>query len=89
MTTESHSLLTEIVASVHLRYAALNRHYEAGWTESWCHRRCLHSHRTLTDAAKCAMPHGCGWYVFAVEYDMPRELTDNENSIVDGFRFGL
>ena len=63
-------------------------HFEAGWTDSWSHRRCLHEHNTLLDAAKCAMPRGCGWYVFAIEDDQPRELTEREEQIVNDFRFG-
>jgi len=34
------------------------------------------------------MPHGCGWYVIAVENDEPRELYEAENEIVDRYRFG-
>jgi uncharacterized protein DUF4411 len=65
--SEPHPLVTEIVTALRLRYKSLNPHYEAAWTESWSHRRCLHEHPTLTEAAKCATPHGAGWYVFAVE----------------------
>ena len=64
-----------------------NIHYEAGWTDSWSHRRCLHKHRTLLEAVECAMPQGCGWYVFAVENDQPRELRDAEEKIVNSYRF--
>lgn len=80
--------LAEIMASLRLRYAALNRHCEAAWTDSWSHRRCEHAHQNLIDAAKCATPHGAGWYVFAVEYGSPRQLTDEEDRVVDRFRFG-
>ena len=80
--------LAEIMSALRLRYAALNRHYEAAWTESWSHRRCEHAHQNLTDAAKCAMPQGAGWYVFAVEYGSPRQLTDQEEDVVNKFRFG-
>lgn len=83
----SPGLVIEIMASLRRRFAALNRHYEAAWTESWAHRRCEHTHETLIDAAKCAMPHGAGWYVFAVEYGCPRELTNGEDRIVNEFRF--
>jgi hypothetical protein len=100
--SSSQPLVREIIASLRLkfaglnqhhaglnRHAPLNRHYEAAWTESWCHRRCEHVHETLIDAAKCAasqrMP---GWYVFAVEFDSPRQLTTAEDSIVNEFRFG-
>lgn len=64
-----------------------NIHFEAGWTDSWSHRRCQHRHKSLLEAAECAAPHGCGWYVFAVEEDEPRELRGDENEIVDRFRF--
>ena len=53
--------LVQIMAGLRHRYASLNRHYEAAWTDSWCHRRCLHTHKTLIEASKCAMPHGAGW----------------------------
>ncbi len=62
-------------------------HYEAGWTDSWSHRRCLHIHRTLTEAAECAMPTGAGWYVFAVENGEPRQLRDAEEKFVNRYRF--
>ena len=81
-------LVAQIVANLRVRYAALNIHYEAGWTDSWTHRRCLHNHQTLIDAAKCAMPHGAGWYVFAVDTNRPRQLMEWEDRIVDEFRFG-
>jgi hypothetical protein len=42
----------------------------------------------LIDAAKCGMPHGAGWYVFAVECGTPRELSDVEDEAVNKFRFG-
>jgi hypothetical protein len=65
-----------------------NVYYEAGWNDSWQFRRCLHEHRTLSEAARCAMPHGCGWYVFAVENSVPRQLNDAEDEIVSRLRFG-
>lgn len=77
-----------ILASLFARFRSLNVHYEAAWTESWCHQRCGHAHRTLIEAAKCAMPSGAGWYVVAVEYGEPRELTTAEDRVVDDFRFG-
>lgn len=80
--------LTEIISTLRLRFRFLNPHYEVGWTESWCHRRCMHEHPTLIDAARCAAPHGAGWYVFAVDGDTPRELTDAEDEVVNEFRFG-
>jgi hypothetical protein len=64
-----------------------NIHYEAGWTDSWSHRRCMHKHQTLIEAAQCAMPTGPGWYVFAVENDEGRELSEKEDEIVNGYRF--
>jgi len=66
---------------------ASDLHFEAGWTDSWSHRRCLHKHLSLWEAAECAAPHGCGWYVFAVRKGVPRELLDEENKMVERFRF--
>jgi hypothetical protein len=88
MTEQVPLPLAEIIASLRARYWFLNLHYEAAWTESWSHRRCMHQHRTLMEAAKCAMPHGAGWYVFAVECGIPRELNDSEEEAVNKFRFG-
>jgi hypothetical protein len=34
------------------------------------------------------MPHGAGWYVFAVDGWTPRQLTDAEEKVVNEFRFG-
>jgi len=87
MPPELHRL-TEIISTLRLRYWFLNTFYEAAWTESWVHRRCLHKHATLIEAAECAMPHGAGWYVFAVDGSLPRELTAEEDKLVDEFRFG-
>ena len=36
-----------------------NAYYEAGWTDSWSHRHCLHEHRTLLEAAACAAGGRC------------------------------
>jgi hypothetical protein len=69
------------------QYVTVETHYEAAWTESWMHRRCMHNHPTLIEAAKCAMPSGCGWYVVAVEGNSPRHLTEAEERIVNEFRF--
>jgi hypothetical protein len=33
------------------------------------------------------MPTGAGWYVFAVENGEPRQLRDDEDEIVNRFRF--
>jgi len=44
--------------------------------------------RLSFEAAKCAMPHGCGWYVIAVQGGAARELTEEENKVVNEFRFG-
>jgi hypothetical protein len=75
--------------SLRFRYRALNEiHYEAAWTDSWCHRRCMHTHKTLLEASECALPTGAGWYVVAVERGEPRELMAAEDKIVDAFRFG-
>jgi hypothetical protein len=84
----STHLITQIMTGLRFRYTALNDiHYEAGWTDSWCHRRCMHSHKTLIEAAKCGMPQGAGWYVFAVERGEPRELLAAEDSVLERFRF--
>jgi hypothetical protein len=82
--TPSQPLILEIMASLCQRYAPLNRHYEAGWTESFIHLRCHHRHETLIDAAMCAARQGMpGWYVFAVEFDSPRQLTEAEDKLVN------
>jgi hypothetical protein len=62
-------------------------HYEAAWSDSSCFCRCFHAHPTLTDAAKCGMAQP-GFYVIAVESGLTRELTANEDKVVDAFRFG-
>ena len=62
-------------------------HFEAGWTDSWSHRRCQHEHGTLIQAAECGMKHGCGWYVFAVEKGEARQLSIEEDEIVNRYRF--
>ncbi len=86
--TISEPQLSEVMASLRVRYAALNRHHEAAWTDSWIHRRCEHAHQSLIEAARCAMPHGAGWYVFAGELGSPPQLTDEEDRKVNEFRFG-
>ena len=63
-------------------------HYEAGWTDSWSHRRCLHKHRKLEAAAKCAAQYGAVGYVFAVEGGVGRELRAAEENVVRAIRFG-
>jgi hypothetical protein len=80
-------LLGQIMSGLRYRYASLNGvHYEAGWTDSWVHVRCFHKHPTLIDAAKCGMPQP-GFYVLAVEGDAARELTTEEDEVVNRFRF--
>jgi len=54
MSPDPTLLLAQIIATLRLRYKFLNQHFEAGWTESWSHRRCLHEHLTLIEAAECA-----------------------------------
>ena len=88
MTEQVPIVVSDIMAALRVRFWFLNPHYEAAWTESWSHRRCLHAHPTLLEAAKCAMPHGAGWYVFAVESGRPRELNEEEEDGVNRFRFG-
>src|SRR6266404_9915960 len=87
MSPDPISVFAKIMVTLRLRYRFLNLHYEAAWTDSWTHRRCLHEHQTLIEAARCAMPRGAGWYVFAVERDTPRQLSETEDRIVDEFRF--
>jgi hypothetical protein len=86
-TEQRNQLVVEIIGTLNLRFKDLNLYYEAGWTDSFCHRRCLHEHPTLIDAAKCAAPHGAGWYVFAVESGSPRQLMGDEEDLVNEFRF--
>ena len=88
MTEQIPLALTEIIASLRARYWFLNFHYEAAWTDSWSHRRCMHHHRTLIDAAHCAMPQGAGWYVFAVDCGTTRELNELEDDAFNNFQFG-
>jgi hypothetical protein len=85
--SSSTPLVNDIMASLRQRYLSLNLQYEAAWTESWIHQRCGHAHNTLIEAAKCAMPTGAGWYVLAVEFGTPRELTTDEDDILTAFRY--
>ena len=62
-------------------------HFEAAWSDSSCYCRCFHTHPTLIQAAKCGSSHP-GFYVIAVELGETRELTPDEDKIVDAFRFG-
>ena len=87
MSSATDPLVAEIVESLRLRYLNINPYYEAGWTESWSHRRCLHKHYALPAAATWAMPQGAGWYVFAAENGHPRQLDEAEENIVNNFRF--
>ena len=84
------SMLAELTAAlrnVPSHYRLVDLYFEAAWTDSWSHRRCLHRHPTLIEAAKCAMPQGPAWYVLAVENGRSRQLTEGEEQIVDEFRF--
>jgi hypothetical protein len=38
--------LPEILAALLARFWYINIYYEAAWTDSWCHRHCLHAHQT-------------------------------------------
>ncbi len=49
MSPDPISVFTKIMVALRLRYRLLNLHYEAAWTDSWTHRRCLHEHRTLIE----------------------------------------
>jgi hypothetical protein len=81
-------LLGQIMAGLRHRYASLNRHYEVWWSDSGWLSSCQHRHDGLRDAVTCGMAQRAGWYLVAVEFDTPRELTAEENKIVDTFRFG-
>jgi hypothetical protein len=81
------TLVAEIIATLRVRFGTLNLYYEVGWTDSWTFRRCCHEHETPLEAAKCGMPQGAGWYVFAVENGSGRELSASEDKIVNDFRF--
>jgi hypothetical protein len=82
------TLLLDVMEFLRQRFASLNRHYQAAWTDSFVHFRCYHKHAELLDAAKCAASQGIpGWYCFAVEFDSPRELTEAEDAEVRTFRF--
>ena len=86
-TKQRDELVFEIIGTLNLRFKNLNLYYEAGWTDSFCHRRCMHEHTTLLEAAGCAAPHGAGWYVLAVENGTPRQLDGLEEEVVNKFRF--
>jgi hypothetical protein len=68
------------------REAPRDLHFEGAWTESWTHRRCLHQHRTLKEAAECVSRQGPAWYVFAVQDGKPRQLTAPEERSLQEFR---
>jgi hypothetical protein len=68
-------LLVQIMVELRHRYANLNSHYEAEFTDSFCTRGCGHAHQTLMDAEECATWNGTGWYVVAVDWDSPLETT--------------
>jgi hypothetical protein len=61
-------------------------HYEAAWSDSSCYCRCFHTHPTLIEAAKCGLPQP-GFYVIAIESGETRELTADEDKVVNAFRF--
>jgi hypothetical protein len=79
--TSLNGMLLEIRSKV-----PRNLHFEGAWTESWTHRRCLHYHRTLIEAAECVVPEGPAWYVFAVQDGKPRQLTGPEERTLQEFR---
>ena len=77
-------------SSASTSFTARSQHYyEAGYTDSWPHRRSRHEHKTLLEAAECTVPTAFGWYVFAIEKDdEPRELTeakDDASSLADAY----
>ena len=69
-----------------LHEAPRNLHFEGAWTEGWTHRRCLHQHRTLKEAAECVSRQGPAWYVFAIQDGKPRQLTATEERSLQEFR---
>jgi len=87
MSSPPPPLVAEIIASLRNRYTPLNRHYEVWWTDSWLNCSCQHVHSRLGDAARCGMSQPAGWYVVAVEYETPRQLTKVEEQLVNVFRF--
>ena len=74
-----------MMLEVRSQFPAIVR-YEGAWTDSWTHRRCMHQHRTLREAAECVIPEGPAWYVFAIQNGRPRELTDAEERNLEEFR---
>jgi hypothetical protein len=83
----SGQLLSDIIAGLLVRYASLNDvHYEAAWGDSRVTCRCFHRHQTLIDAARCGLRHP-GFCVLAVEQGEARELTTDEDKVVNDFRF--
>ncbi len=61
-------------------------HYEAAWTDSWAYCQCFHPHQTIIEAAQCGLKQP-GFYVVAVEAGVSRELTAEEDKIVDAVRY--
>jgi len=83
----SDLLLVQIMAGLRRRYESLNRHYEVWWSDKGCQYSCQHAHSRLRDAAQCGVPQRAGWYVVAIEYQTPRQLTKAEEQVVNDFRF--
>jgi len=70
-----------------MKETRVSTHYEAAWTDSWAYCQCFHPHQTIIEAAKCGLKQP-GFYVVAVEAGVSRELTAEEDKIVDTVRFG-
>jgi hypothetical protein len=90
LNANDNDLIVEIFGTLKLRFKHLlnpTLYYEAGWTDSFCHRRCMHQHATLLEAAECGMTMPAGWYVFAVEDGTPHQLLGYEEDVVNEFRF--
>jgi hypothetical protein len=66
-----------------------NVYYEAGWSDSWQFRRCMHIHPTIREAVQCGMEYRPYSYVFAVENSVPRQLNDEEDEIANRLRSRL
>jgi hypothetical protein len=90
MPPDPKSLLSAVMPELRVfrSYRVPNIYYAAAWTDSWHHRHCLHKHKTLIEAAECAMPNGAAWYIFAIEGTMFRQLTRAEERALNEFRFG-
>jgi hypothetical protein len=70
------------MAGLQQAFVNLNRHYEVWWGESGCRSCCQHRHYAIIEAVNCGMAQKAGWYVIAVEYGIPRQLTIEEDDVI-------